>query len=337
MKYTKMLLILAFYILYFILTFTLSADTIIDSVYSTPELDGYIFFSQQYQILSVNNWMYHMGAGDTGTDPIANDPNSRGRSYVSFVLPEIPEDYELDSVFIRLYQYSCNGNSVHGQYPDWNVPGGDTMFCIMDHIDYGNELDVSDWTKGDPGYPGTIYTNVGIISDSAEYGYRYFDITPYVLNDYTNSRDKTQYRIRFPIETDWDFLSDNLVFYTNFNIPEESPLIVLYFNKLTAGDEELLDKNCSNIEVHPNPIYGTEKEIKISFELKRAEVIRVSIYDIKGKIVKRLADYKRFSSGKNCIVWDCKSNDNNKISNGIYFCKFEMQEEVKVEKLIVLH
>ena len=38
-------------------TVQLTADTIIDSVYATPELDGDIIFSQNDQICYVNNWM----------------------------------------------------------------------------------------------------------------------------------------------------------------------------------------------------------------------------------------------------------------------------------------
>ena len=38
-------------------TIQLTAETLIDSVYATPELDGDIIFSQNDQICYVNNWM----------------------------------------------------------------------------------------------------------------------------------------------------------------------------------------------------------------------------------------------------------------------------------------
>ena len=81
----------------------LFADTIIDSVYSTPELTGDIFFSQQYQTYSVSVYNYCMTAGDTGLSvwPF-NDPNSITRSYVSFPLPDIPQDYYIDSCYVML-------------------------------------------------------------------------------------------------------------------------------------------------------------------------------------------------------------------------------------------
>ncbi|MBL7086981.1 MAG: hypothetical protein ISS28_07805, partial [Candidatus Cloacimonetes bacterium] len=298
----------------------LSADTIIDSVYSTPELDGYIFFSQQYQSLSVNNWMIHMGAGDTGTDPIANDPNSRGRSYVSFEMPEIPEGYALDSVYIRLYQYSCYGNSVHGQYPDWNVPGGDTMFCIMDHIDYGNELDVSDWTKGDPGDPGTIHTNIGIISDRAEYGYRYFDITPYVWDDYENDRDKTQYRIRFPIETDWDFLSDNVIFKTTTTTyVYQHPIIFLYFSSTNSVEKDI-NEISYNVKSYPNP-FNTSTTISFNTCSRYREDIFVEVYNVKGQRITTLLTSRYGTGNRTEVLWDGRNMDGNVVSYGLYLIK----------------
>ncbi|MDO9576769.1 MAG: hypothetical protein Q7J16_02680 [Candidatus Cloacimonadales bacterium] len=66
---------------------------------------------------------------------------------MSFELPIIPENYDIDSVLIRLYQFQsfCNGSEIGGVgFPEWNIPGGDTVKCIMSHIDYGFELDYDD-------------------------------------------------------------------------------------------------------------------------------------------------------------------------------------------------
>jgi len=236
---------------YSLFTALLSADTIIDSVYSTPELDGDICFSQNNQSCSVYT-LGVIGPGDSGMIGIPPDPNSRMRSYVSFELPQIPNGYEVDSVYIRLYQTFSAGNEQSGVFPIWDVPGGDTMFCIMDHIDYGNQLDVSDWSKGDPGDPGTLHTNIGIISDSAEVGYRCLDITDYVLDDYNSSRDKSQYRIRFPIETDWDYLAEWLCFVPGCANLEYAALIVLYFTLDNSIDDNPFPVD-NNFSVYPNP------------------------------------------------------------------------------------
>jgi len=310
-------------------TVQLTADTIIDSVYSTPELDGSISFSQNNQSCSVCTWSFQMGAGDVGMVGIWPDPNSRKRAYVSFELPQIPDGYEIDSVYIRLYQNHCAGNEYPG-FPIWDVPGGDTMFCIMDHIDYGNELDVSDWTKGDSGDSGTIHTNIGVISDSAEYGYRYFDITPYVIDDYTNGRDKTQYRIRFPIETDWDYLVDWLYFLARSADPETAPLIVIYFTSYNSIEDEIFPE-APSVSFYPNP-FAHSLTISFSTPYGYLENIKIEIYNVKGRLIMKLD-----ISTENETQWDGRDRYGNVVCNGLYLIRIESKDVNVIKKVLKLN
>ncbi len=84
----------------------------------------------------------------------------------------------------------------------------------MSHINYGNELDIGDWEKGDVGNPNTYQNNIGTITESGINGYRYLDVTASVIQDYELNRDKTQYRIAFQIDTDWDSETDLVAFLT---------------------------------------------------------------------------------------------------------------------------
>jgi len=338
MKHTKILLIFAFSIFYFIFTFTLSADTIIDSVYSTPELDGDIFFSQNNQSFTVYILPTYMGPGDIGMVGIWPDPNSRYRSYASFELPQIPDGYEVDSVYIRLYQSGAIGNEFTG-FPIWNVPGGDTMFCIMDHIDYGDYLDSSDWTKGDPGDYGTLHTNIGIISDSAEVGYRYLDITTYVLDDY-NNRDKTQYRIRFPIETDWDYLGDGLFFITSdSDFINHRPIMYIYFEPDIAIDSDTVVYMNDYISIYPNPFccFTTIKFNTYTYTQQGLAKNQIKIYNIKGKLVKCISAAQiNWKGGENKVIWDGRDENDNVVSNGIYLIKIECKDVNVIKKVIKL-
>lgn len=325
MKNTKILLILAFSIFYFIFTALLSADTIIDSVYSTPELDGYIKFSQNNQNYIVYT-LLDIYVGDLGIAMVPPyDPNSRTRGYVSFVLPQVPYGYEVDSAYVVLYQLYCFGNNFYG-FPIWNVPGGDTMFCIMDHIDYGDYLDPSDWTKGDPGDPGTLHTNIGIISDSAENDYRYLDITDYVLDDYNSSRNKTQYRIRFPIETDWDYRFDYLVFHATAENDIRNPLIMIYYKSNNSIGDNTFPVT-KNISLYPNPI---EDELMIKFSMFKQKEVKISLYNVKGQKIKDIFSGS-IKSDENMLEIDMKS-----ISNGIYFIKVDEKDRNHIVKKIII-
>ncbi len=191
-----------------------SQETIIDSVYSDMYLDGHITYWRISDYYEVDTTYYSISIGDTGDGPLPppwDEPNSVFRAYISFDLPQIPEGYHIDSVYVRLYQYFGIGNGgslPQLDFPEWNIAGGDTVKCIMSHIDYGDELDAGDWEKGDIGNPYTFQNNIGTITESGDVGYRYLDLTSSVLQDYELERDKTQYRISFQIDTDWDELFD---------------------------------------------------------------------------------------------------------------------------------
>ena len=69
----------------------------------------------------------------------------------------------------------------------------------------------------------------------------------------------------------------------------------------------------------PNPF---NIKTKIEYNIAKKGNIVLSIYNIKGQLVKILVNAPK-SIGKHSIIWDGKDNNNSVISNGIYFCKLE--------------
>ena len=84
----------------------------------------------------------------------------------------------------------------------WDVPGGDTIFCILDHIDIGDSFSPDDWTAGDIGDPQTLASNIGIISTTPDTGFKSIDISPFIQADIHSGKANSSYRIRFPIGTE---------------------------------------------------------------------------------------------------------------------------------------
>jgi len=300
-------------------------ESIIDSVFSSWQLDGEIFFRESTQSFEIFNITTYMIIGDTGWG-INPDPNSRSRGYISFELPEIPGGYFLDSAYVRIHQYMSYGNNEPDIFPIWDVPSGDTMFCIMDHIDYGNSLDPGDWTAGYPGDPQTLHTNIGIISDSAEIGYRYLGITDYVLDDYNNGRDKTQYRIRFPIETDWDYWHDNIYIHTGEGSNVYSAIIFIAFSQQNSNMSNVL-KVIIYSNSYPNPFNPVTT---IEYQISKPSYVRLQIFNIKGQLIETLVN-KYNKSGKHSIIWNA-----GKFCSGIYFYKLKAGDFEKTKKMILL-
>lgn len=297
----------------------LSADTIIDTVYSSPELDGSISYAydlNQYWISTVPT-VFSCGDGWGGLEITY----WWKRGYVSFPLPEIPIGFDLQSVYIYIYQQTAFGNEEIGVFPIWDVyPQPDTTECILDHIDYGYSLDIGDWTAGNPGDPQTLHTNIGILSDNAIYEYKTMDITEYVMDDYNNNRDKTQYRIRFWINTDWDVWRDGLTFISG-NWTENRPYIRLVFSNVYVIEENLSSNNFLN--TYPNP-FNSEINIEYSMDCSN---INLEIYNIKGQKVHSQMNLPAIGS----VVWKCGAQ-----TSGIYLIKISNSKQKYIKKITYL-
>ncbi|HPR17135.1 MAG TPA: T9SS type A sorting domain-containing protein [Candidatus Cloacimonadota bacterium] len=322
-----------FVFLFSLLSFSfLLADTITETVYSDPALDGEIKFSQSTQSCSINSWMYDMYAGDTDQTVSNPDPNSLLRSFMTFYLPEIPVNYHVDSVYIRIYQYSSWGfdNQIgdYTNFPVWDVTGGDTIKCILSHIDYGNELDAGDWEKGDIGNPYTYQNNVGTVTESGEDGYRYVDVTNSVIEDYGLNRNLTQYRISFQIGTDWDNGGDLIGFKTaNSAVSYHQPrLYIQYTDEISSNENNEIPNNRKlTVNINPNPAINN---FSISFSRKDFLSERLEIFNIKGQKVKSI---NCSESSNNGMSVNCSN-----MPSGIYFLKVSSGKEVAVRKFLIM-
>ena len=317
-------------LLFIILSHPIRADTIIDSVYSVPELDGDMCYTPPGQFWSLNTWTYAMSIGDLGDSSIPFSPpsNSTTRAFLSFELPEVPIGYEIDSVSIRLYQFWALGGYPTQEFPVWNVAGGDTIKCILNHIDYGYELDAEDWEKGDIGNPYTFTHNAGTVTESGEDGYRYLDITDYVLYDYQQERILTQYRISFQIDTDWDDHPDFVSFTTSEYYNIGKPQLKLYLSNEVGLEYDVVYQYDINLFVYPNP---TSKNCRIMLYSKKPCSFNLKIYNIKGQLVQTL--FKGNTEREEIEIFF----DIGKLSNGIYFLKAISNKQVVTKKILIIH
>jgi len=273
-----------------------------------------------------------MHIGDTGEPWIPAQPsNSCIRSFISFELPQIHGNYKIDSVYVRLYQHFSVGNSngvFYIDFPEWNIPGGDTIKCIMSHIDYGFQLDFGDWEKGDIVNPYTYTHNIGTITESGEDGYRFLDVTDCVLQDYDLGRILTQYRIAFEVNTDGDSLWDNVGFITgNSTFDYSKPKLFLYLSNGVGIENVLENKNSMNCIIFPNPF---NPETTFEYFLEQDEYILIQIYNVKGQLIETIVN-KIQTAGTYSVVWNASD-----MSSGIYFYRIKTGTQTATGKCLLL-
>lgn len=316
-----------------------TSTTIIDSLYAIPELDGDIAANTSGVAFSMNTTTYEFIVGDLGYPY----ENCTVRAYISFPLPVIPSGYSLQNATIRLYQHTSRGieqledsTYVNTFFPHWEVAGGDTIKCIVSHIDYGNSLGLDDWSKGDENNPYTYNPNVGEITwqginepgNHGEAGYRYLDITDCVLHDLAIGNLNSQYRIAFQINTDYDYGSDFVAFNSMENVFEHRrPIMFFTLYNPTSISDELSSAVLVNIISSPNPF---SSHVTFDVSLKNNTELSLKLYDLRGREVKKLGSTP-YSKGTHNIRMDTKD-----LPNGIYLLQVKAGSEIITKKITCL-
>jgi hypothetical protein len=82
----------------------------------------------------------------------------------------------------------------------------------------------------------------------------------------------------------------------------------------------------------PNP-FGPAT--RISFNLPRAAQVEMSVYDVRGREITRLADEK-MDAGKHDLTWDGSDARGHRVASGIYYYRLIADAEVLTRKMVLL-
>jgi hypothetical protein len=89
------------------------------------------------------------------------------------------------------------------------------------------------------------------------------------------------------------------------------------FDGSSGIEHEYIVNDCVLYQNYPNPFNPSTKiEYSVS---KNNQIVSLSVYDIKGNLVKELLKEEKHNSGKYIVTWDGREQNNKEVSNGIYF------------------
>ena len=320
----------------FILLFCVSLkaqDSVV--VYSTDYLDGEIMYSENGDFYTMSTISLGFITGDW------IQYTSYDRGYISFNLPLLlfNDNTEIDSAEVGVYLYNGQSNIGDYSYPIWDVPGGDTLYCIMDLIDYGTSLDTLDWTAGDPGDPQTIVSNIGVLCSYFNIGFQKMRVGPYIETLAQEDYERCQFRVRFPINTDYDNHWDFLCFYASdigIDYPEKRPYLKIFYHiKTPVSDNPNCEKGESTITAQPNP-FSTTTTISFSRKLNSHELSQINIYNVKGQLIRELLPVAPSLGLTVSVTWDGRDETGREVKSGVYFCTLQNGKEQYVQKVVLM-
>jgi hypothetical protein len=88
----------------------------------------------------------------------------------------------------------------------------------------------------------------------------------------------------------------------------------------------------STLVARPNPFTGS---IELVFSLSSAEQIRASIHDVRGRLIRRLAD-TAYPAGDHGLLWDGRDSAGRLVPAGVYFARLEANGTTQTRKIVRL-
>ncbi|MBA7532590.1 hypothetical protein ES705_24816 [subsurface metagenome] len=85
------------------------------------------------------------------------------------------------------------------------------------------------------------------------------------------------------------------------------------------------------LQNYPNPF---KLKTGIHYQLPRSGVVTIAVYNVSGQRIKTLVNEHR-EAGFYTVHWDGRSEDNQWVSNGVYFCRMVAGEYVSVKKILL--
>ncbi len=104
------------------------------------------------------------------------------------------------------------------------------------------------------------------------------------------------------------------------------------FNSVSADDPVLKPEKVILQQNYPNPF---NPSTQIAFELRKADHVNLRIYNVKGQLVKTLAD-NYLSAGSHSLTWNGEDQHGHQVGSGVYFYRLETSGQSLTKKMLLM-
>jgi hypothetical protein len=226
--------------------------------------------------------------------------------------------HQFDWYFPFTTSWEISDQAIDGRYSAC-TPAMGNMSAQRLSIDFESNQDgyISFWFK--------------TFTDQSNNGFFAFFINSYpAIFNFTGNNDWTRLETFVPAglnQFNWNFFtheaSDSRLWIDNIVFPPRDYVAFSDQSNITSPE----------IQLYPNPFNPT---VNIDFFLPEAGYIEISIFNIKGQKIKSLlAD--QLQSGRHSTVWSASDCRGNKVSSGVYFIQFNIDDKIdSIKKCLLL-
>jgi len=240
------------------------------------------------------------------------------RSFITFETRPVPNNYIIASVTLQLYCCYYWDNGIDLVWPHYYT----TPYTVnIDHIQYEtiapSVFDIESLTS-----------NVGVLQDSAYVGWVSSLVSESYLDDIEQSREYSQFRLRFPPGHDIGLYEADYVAYANNPTSSNSydPHLIVTYHKTVSNSQDVESiPNQLIKQVYPQP---SKNSVNIEFMGKENKPINLSLYDLRGRLVHSEINVAKKNGIAKIPTLDYPS--------GIYFLKVKANKKSEVRKITIL-
>ena len=162
-------------------------------------------------------------------------------------------------------------------------------------------------------------------------GFNLYTSTGIITPNYTiNPNNNIEYFLIFKPTEEIDYSGD-IVFTANIEGFEEYR-IPISANLISAGIGDTPELTTAVFGNYPNPF---NPETTIRFSVAKTQNVQISIYNVRGQLVKNLLD-EDLSPGNHEIIWYGTDNNGRNVSSGVYFYRFSTPENSQVNRMLLM-
>ncbi|MBN2830537.1 MAG: T9SS type A sorting domain-containing protein, partial [Candidatus Cloacimonetes bacterium] len=109
---------------------------------------------------------------------------------------------------------------------------------------------------------------------------------------------------------------------------------VIFLSETTESDENI-EENPFITALNSNYPNSFNPETKIDFSLDNTGRVTISVYNIKGQLVKTLIN-SDLPSGKHSVIWSGDDMNKKQVSSGVYFYRMQSKGYLETRKMLLL-
>lgn len=75
---------------------------------------------------------------------------------------------------------------------------------------------------------------------------------------------------------------------------------------------------------------------RIGFDLPEAQVARLRVYDVSGRLVRTLIAGEAYPAGSHSVLWNGEDNRGQAAASGVYLCRLSTAKHTGVQRIMLL-